>query len=289
MEARMTKVIDSVDKNWDKDIIMRYLISNLNQFFRRDLNFYLRSEDEQAKILNSGIRYNGETDVICKTISEFYSDIFRHFGINAKVAKATNSKVPLYGIVVDGTSHSYFIDPLFDLMPSQFGVFNENYGITPLWTTSTLPLEYPYLKDLTNDYIRYLDAMIKRFPSGISTDDILDGYAKDIAKYIKYVRSRRKMSSFEATNYGIEFINEKCINIGNVDGMIERHKMYNYLFRKLFEGSDRGTVKINIYRDYDEQGNPINPRLVITVNHNEQESMYVESKENNVFALKRTK
>ena len=42
MTEQMLKIIDSVDKHWDKDIIIRYLMVNLAPFFKKDLNFFLR-------------------------------------------------------------------------------------------------------------------------------------------------------------------------------------------------------------------------------------------------------
>lgn len=292
MTKDMKVVVDSVDKSADKDIIIRYLIVNLARFFKRDLNFYLRSEQEQALILKHGVSYKGDGNIVCITLAEFYVDLFKHFNIEAEVVKATDTLVPLYGIIVKGTSCSYFINVLADLLPSQYGITNTIYGVVPAWNTSILHLNYPYLVNLSCEYIIFLDEEIKRFPNGIKTDSIVQGYSSELTR--KELKKRLhvvRISDFDATNYKMEFLSDYCINFGQVNGLAERHKMYTYLFKNLFEGPERGLIEHHIFRDYDEDGNPINPELNIIVNDNNKgiSANYVETKVNGIYTLKRIK
>lgn len=292
MTKEMKAVVDSVDNSADKDVIIRYLIVNLAKFFKRDLDFYLRSEEEQSKILERGVTYKNDGNIVCITLAEFYVDLFKHFNIEAEVVKATDSLVPLYGIIVKGTRCSYFINVLADLFPSQYGIANDIYGVAPAWNNSVLQLDYPYLEDLSQDYILFLDKEIKRFPNGIRTDSIVKSYCNELArKELKKRLHVGSISNFDAVNYKIEFLSEHCINFGQVNGLAERHKMYSYLFKTLFEGPERGMIEHHIFRDYDDKGNPINPRLCIVAKDNNKKISvgYVETIMNNVYTLKRIK
>ena len=290
MTKGMKEVVDSVDKSADKDIIIRYLIVNLAEFFKRDLNFYLRSEQEQAEILKRGVTYKGDGNIVCITLAEFYADLFKHFNIEAEVVKATDTLVPLYGVIVKGTNCSYFINPLADLLPSQYGMANIAYGVTPTWNTSTLQSNHPYLENLSHKYILFLDKEIKRFPNGIRTDHIIHGYSSELTrKELKKKLHVGSISNFDAVNYKMEFLSDYCINFGHVNGLAERHKMYTYLFKNLFEGPERGMIEHHIFRDYDKDGNPINPELNIIVNdHNKGISAnYIETRDNGGYTLRR--
>ena len=292
MEKRINEVIDSIDRNLGTDVIIRYLIVNLACFFKRDLNFYLRSKDEQARLLNDWHKCDSDGNIICLTLAEFYVDLFKYFNIEARVVKVTNTKIPLYGVMVKGTLCYYFIDTLLDLMPSQYGIFNHIYGRLPNLDTSILHNEFPYLESLTPEYVEFLDNQIDRFKGVMKTDDILHSIMPLLSKTVLRKEFKKdRINLFDLVNYKINFIGEKCINLGKVDGLIERYKMYEYLFRMFFESYEKGFVKIHIFRDYDDHGNPINPELNIIVTDNNKgiTAQYVETRKNDTYSLIRKK
>lgn len=291
MQKEMLKIIDSVDKSLDRDLIIRYLISNLSVFFRRDLNFFLRSEEQQILMVQKGIEYKDDGNVICKTLAEFYIDLFKHFNINAFLVRATDKVIPLYGIIIQGTYSYYFLDPLQDLMSSQYGLTNDIYGVAPKYNGCIVIEQYPYIRDLSPNYIRYLDDRIKRFPNGVRTEDFLTMLRNELLKRntTKTFFGIDKWDSFEVANHKMQFISDECINIGQVNGLAERHRMYHYIFKMLFEKAERSMMKVHIYREYDRDGNPINPELNICICDSQTDrcASYVETKKNGIYSLSR--
>lgn len=289
MTEEMKAIIDNVDISADKDIIIRYLIVNLAKHFQRDLNFYLRSEEEQAKMLKHGVNYNNDGKVICLTLSEFYIDLFKYFNIESYLVQVTNTMVPLYALVVKGTNCQYLIDPLADLMPSQYGIPNKSYGILPNWDTSILQDEYPFLKSLTPEYVTYLDNKINRFSNDLETEFFLNNCCNNITRNKLRSIFGHKVYVIDSIDYKLKYISDNCINLGHVNGLVERHKMYTHLFRTLFEGPERGLIKHHLFRDYKDDGTPINCELNIIVhdNNNDNTIFYVEEKNNKGYVLRK--
>ena len=96
-----------------------------------------------------------------------------------------------------------------------------------------------------------------------------------------------KVYTIDSIDYKLKFISDNCINFGEVDGLIERHKMYHYLFNTLLEGSEKGFVKPNIFRDYTDDGNPINSQLTIVINdkNRTEKLLYVENKNESGYSI----
>lgn len=293
MQYSIFNIIDSVDKNWDKDLIIRYLLVNLAPFFRRDLNFFLRSDEEKIDMLKKKIKYQNDGIVICRTICEFYTDLFKSFDINTVIIKATDKYVPLYSLVVEGTYSLYYLDPLQDLMYSQYGINNYNYGLTPNWKNCVVKEQYPQIKSLSNEYVNYLDKRINRFINIIKMDDVLQSIRKDILDRTNVMQyfNLNKWDDYEVINAKLNLISKFFINNGQVNGLIERYQMYNFIKGLLFEKKLKPKIKINIYRDYDEFNNPINPRLNINILDDDKNvcANYVETQIDNKYTLKRIK
>ena len=128
MLDEMQKIINNVDKSWSKDLIIRYLYVRLAPFFKRDLKYFLASEEEKYKEYEKGFINRG-FDIVCSTLADYYVDLFSSLGINAKKIVANSAKIPLFALIVEGDNGWYFLDPINDLFSNQYGLETTEFGI----------------------------------------------------------------------------------------------------------------------------------------------------------------
>ncbi len=281
MLDEMQKIINNVDKSWSKDLIIRYLYVRLAPFFKRDLKYFLASEEEKYKEYEKGFINRG-FDIVCSTLADYYVDLFSSLGINAKKIVANSAKIPLFALIVEGDNGWYFLDPINDLFSNQYGLETTEFGIIPYY--QSIKNNYPYLIFFTSEYIKEMDSFL-----GI--DKSLSNYFKNLHLAIANRNSALDFFGVDAENYiglfqkRMEFVSENLINLGQVNGPFERTKLYLFLERIIFFKSEKRNLKI-----YLDKGFQI-PKPVIEYYSARQgeTSIYIEEKEMDGFILKRIK
>ncbi|MDE5888520.1 MAG: hypothetical protein K2H20_00715, partial [Bacilli bacterium] len=64
MNEEIQRIINSVNLSWSKDYIIRYLYVNLAPFFKRDLKYFLASDEEKYRQYQQGFINRG-FDIVC--------------------------------------------------------------------------------------------------------------------------------------------------------------------------------------------------------------------------------
>ena len=150
----MDDVINKIQSNWSKDIIIRYLYIKLAPYFHRDLKYFLATSEEKERQYQVGF-INRFPNIVCSTLADFYVELFKEFNIKAKKVIANSSKIPLFALIVEGDNGWYFLNPLEDLFNNQYNLKPASFGIIPRFRT--IKINYPYLTLLPQDYIVSLD------------------------------------------------------------------------------------------------------------------------------------
>lgn len=280
MNEQIAEILRQVKFDWPKDYIIRFLYVKLAPIFQRDLDYFLASDEEKLRQFNKGF-INKVPYIVCATISDFYVEIFKKFGIKAERVRANSAKIPLFALVVQGDKGLYFLDPLGDLFRNQYGLRPNNFGVIPRY--KTINASHPNLVGLEHAYIDTIDSAL-----GLQTlYDALHGFMNHLHTKLASRNSAYdyfnldRDSTFNLTQRKLQFYSDKLINIGNVKGPFERALLYAYLNGKLLDRRERQcvTVKINENRN--------DPSLRIKVVRNNNEASYQECFEDNKYVLKR--
>lgn len=275
----MQQVINKVNSSWSKDLIIRYLYVKLSPYFRRDLKYFLASEEEKMAEFKKGFVNRGN-DIVCSTISDFFVNLFNSYGIKANKIAANSAQIPLFAIIVEGDHGWYFIDPLNDLFKNQYGLKTTEYGSIPHY--KTLANNYPYLITLSQEYISDLDYQLD-----------IDKSLNDFFKILQFEMTNRnivaehfnlsKENRIGLFQKKMEFANAELINIGNVKGPFERLQLYLFLERMLFFKTEKKALKIFLNTETQEPS----PRIEYNNLLSEKTSIFQETKEDNQFVLKK--
>ncbi len=281
MQEEMQKIIKSVNLSWPKDYIIRYLYVNLAPFFRRDLKYFLATDEEKYQQYQAGFINRG-FDIVCSTISDYFVNLFKSFGINAVKTAANSAKIPLFAVVVEGDNGWYFIDPLNDLFNNQYGLKTTEFGIIPYY--KTLNSNFPHLISLPKEYIDDIDERLG-IDKSLSTyfDRLhLEMSNRNLAKELYQIPSHDRLAIFESK---MSFANESLINLGKVNGAFERIRLYLFLERVLFFKTEKRNLKIyldtiqSIPKVHIEYKTPHNGKSILLEEQKEQEQ-YVLKKIN---------
>lgn len=291
-------IINSVNKAWPKDLIIRYLYVKLAPTFRRDLSFYLASSEEQLEIYNADNFTRDGENVVCKTICEYYHDLFLSFNIESKIIKTNNKSIPHYGLIVRGDKNWFFIDPLKDLMHNQVGFKTTHFGIMPLSRTQNNTLLYPEIDLLPFSYVEEMDTYLNLLTCGMYLNDFFDMFHESIfhhpsVRLLEFLDSEefdivKLRQAIYPTNVAnrhviaskIALMNNCVINIGNCSGLLERDQFYDSAISYIFSRVERKNIKVGI--------NP-NRELCLTHLIGNDEEVYSEYKEDDKYQLKRKK
>ncbi len=265
MNEEMQKIISKVNLSWPKDYIIRYLYVNLAPFFKRDLKYFLASDEEKYRQYQQGFINRG-LDIVCSTISDYFVNLFNSFGITAIKIAANSAKIPLFAIVVEGDHGWYFIDPLNDLFNNQYGLKTSEFGSIPHY--KTLNNNFPNLISLPSDYIDEMD-------QSLGIDKSLSSYFeklhtvmsnRNMAAAIYKMPTNDKSAMFERK---MEFANEQLINLGNVKGPFERIRLYLFLEKVMFFKTEKKNLKIYLDKFYEvprahiEYFNPYDKSIIL--------------------------
>lgn len=270
----MENIINQVKNNWSKDLTIRFLYIKLAPYFQRDLLYFLASDEEKEAQYSQGF-INRFPHIVCYTLADFYVDLFKQFGINAKKIIANSAKIPLFAILVEGDLGWYFLDPLSDLFSNQYGVKPYCFGIIPRYKTTCT--NYPEIIKLPKEYIKELDETLN-----IS-------YHDDYFKYLHQILTNRldakKFFGIEPEvttdlrEKKVQFYNEKLINLGNVNGQFERAQLYQYLNDRILNRTEKKYTRVKLV------GEKENPHISFEIITKEENILYEEEKQNGVYVL----
>lgn len=278
MNEEIKKIINGVKLSWPKDYIIRYLYVNLAPFFKRDLKYFLATEEEKMEQYQQGFINRG-FDIVCSTISDYYVNLFHSFGIRAVKTAANSAKIPLFAVVVEGDHGWYFIDPLNDLFNNQYGLKTTEFGSIPHY--QTLNNNFPNLISLSSDYIANID-------QSLGIDKSLSDYFNELhnvmsnrnrAATIYKMPTNDKIAMFERK---MEFANEHLINLGNVPGPFERIKLYLFLEKVMFFKTEKKNLTIyldkmhEIPRAHIEYHNNYNGSIILFEEQNVQDQFVLK-------------
>lgn len=272
----MEKIINQVKSNWSKDLIIRYLYIKLAPFFKRDLEYFLASDEEKERQFKEGF-INRFPNIVCSTLADYYVDLFHEFGIDAKKVIATSSKIPLFALIVKGELGWFFLDPISDLFANQYGLRPYFFGIIPRY--KTINRTHPEIKKLPHEYVDYLDQALEF--------KYLDNFFQELHSILV-----NRKSAIEFFNYPpsmqidlrdrkLQFFNDELINLGTVSGAFERAQLYKYLTDRLFDRREKHHSKIWI------QDTENNPHIAFELAKKEGNILYEEERQNNQYILRK--
>lgn len=278
----MMNIINQVDKSWSKDCIIRYLYVKLAPYFRRDLKYFLASDEEKYRQYMNGFTFNGP-DICCSSLADFYVNLFASFNINALKIEANSSKIPLYAVIAEGDNGWFYMDPLGDLFNNQYGLDTHEFGIIPRFKTTLS--NYPYLIRLNQEYMNEIDNYLGLYPENVT----LTPYFEQLHRQMTDRNQVSKQFGISKDDFvssfikKAEFMNEHLINLGQVNGPLERIKMYQFLERQLFFKASKRliTIKLNAMSE--------DKNCVISYNFDDNYVEFEETKKNGEYILKRKK
>lgn len=273
----MKKVINTVQNNWSKDLIVRFLYVKLAPYFQRDLLYFLSSDEEKERQFKQGF-INRFPHVVCSTLADFYVDLFEQFGIHSKKIVSNSAKIPLFAILVEGDYGWYFLDPLNDLFSNQYGLKPYFFGIIPRY--NTIRTMHPELVELPREYIKELDDTLNF--------KYHDEYFSILHQKLSQRKTAKEFFGFQSDQFidlkdkKLQFYSDELINLGNVQGPFERAQLYNYLNDKILNRGEKRYVCVKI-KDWDT-----NPHISIELKNQNKIIIYEEEKiENNYRLIKK--
>lgn len=275
------KIINDVPSYWSKDYIIRYLYRKLAPYFRRDVEYFLASDESKQEQFEKGFINRG-FEIVCSTFADFYVSLFEQFGIKASKVIATSSKIPLFAVVAWGDKGCYFLDPLNDLFENQYGLKTKEFGKIPRY--NTLKSQFPNLYSLSDQYIAEID-------QDLGFKEPLDDYFSllhlemtERSKVCKKfdVSKDDKIALFEAK---MEYANKHLINLGEVSGPLERIRLYLFLERMIFFKFEKSNITIKLIND----GDLLVPEISYFDKYHEKTSTFKEEKSDQGFQLKKVK
>ena len=243
----MKEILEKVNSNWSKDLIIRYLYVKLAPYFERDLDYFLSDREVKLKMYKEGFKQNSHL-VVCKTICEIYQTIYKVYNIESRVIVTENKEISHYGLIVHGDYGWYYLDPLKDLFVNQLGLKTQYFGITPDLKLPKVKEDYPFLIDLPETYIEKLDLELGLIPkpnSYLNTffDILHNEITSDIANdFFNVPKGNHTKLIIEK----LLFMNKFLINMGNIPGLCERTIFYKYLISCIFDIEERKKISANI-------------------------------------------
>ncbi len=246
--VEVKEVLKKVDIKWSKDKIIRFLYVKLAPYFQRDLDYFLADDIDQFSMYYKNEFKKDTNLVVCKTICNQYQQIYQTFGIKCKIITTNNKLVPHYALIVEGNLGWYFIDPLKDLFANQLGLKTAYFGTTPIIKHSSVIKQYPFLIELSQEYIERLDLELNLIarPEGYM-NLFFDTLHQEITtnKAIEYFGVEKK-DLIGLIIKKIKFMEKYLINLGNINGLYERNVFYEYLISCIFNKREKNNISSNI-------------------------------------------
>lgn len=282
MFEEITKIISSINPKWSKDYIIRFLYVKLAPFFERDLEYFLKSPEEQYSEYKSGFIYR-VPKVVCSTLADFYVDLYLSMGIKAKKIIANKNKIPLFALIVEGDHGWYYLDPLSDLFRNQYGLDTNYFGRIPA-INKTIANDYPFLVTLPTSYLEEMDLNLHLYPYNMNLAQVYEVLRKEMLKTYKLAKRFNidKRNKMAVTEQKLIFADQYLINEGHVPGPLERVMLYKYIARMLFD---------SVEKRYTDIGLDSNNNVIIVLSDLDKEPIsYQEVRDtNNEYSLVRKK
>ena len=239
-------ILEVLNNKWNIDYAVRYVTVEISKLVKRDVSFFKMSDDEKLDNLKEQNYELSYPNVICKTLHELIRDVLDYLGIESKVVIATNTKVPLYALIVEGEYGRYFIDALNDLFKVQYNIQPVTYG-NCICSNNNI-LDTSKLLSLDLDYIREMD-----LDMGIIKTEYFSDYINRIKnKYIDRNQAKRILeieSSLELLKRKMKLISEMYLNNHPVEGPYERVGLHVYLRNNLFNKSEKKMYRVYLAED----------------------------------------
>lgn len=277
----MKKIIDSINPSWPKDYIIRFLYINLAPFFQRDITYFLASDEQKWQEYKQGFINRG-TNIVCSTLADFYVNLYHEFGIQAKKIIANSAKIPLFALIVEGDNGWFFLDPINDLFPNQYNLKTTEYGKIPYY--KTLSSNYPLLITLSDEYLKVIDTDLKiRKPLNdyFNSLHLKMTNRNSICEHFQLEKDNR-LGLFQRK---MEFANENLINLGTVNGPMERKDLYLFLERILFFKGEKKNIRIFL--------NTLTPKPTPQIEYidfvTDSSILFTERNENGKYVLEKVK
>lgn len=270
----MEEIINQIGANWSKDLIIRFLYKELAPYFERDLLYFMVSDEEKEKQYQQGF-INRFPKIVCSTLADFYVDLFKQFGINAKKVASNSAKIPLFAIIVEGDLGWYYIDPLSDLLANQYNLKPYFFGIIPRY--NTIRITHPELIKLPPEYINELDNTLNF--------TYLDEYFQTLHQKLSQRKSAYEFFGFNPSTPidlkepKVQFYNSHLINLGHVNGPYERAQLYKYLNDRILNHSEKRHVCIRI-EEWEQ-----NPHISLRLENKEGNILYTEENNDGIYRL----
>lgn len=290
------EIIRSVNKSWPKDLIIRYLYVKLAPGFQRDLDFFMSPTEIQLAIISGEIPFKKDNiHMFCKTICEYYHELFKEFDIESEVITTNKKIIQHYALIVKGDTCYFCIDPLKDLMRNQTGLRSGYFGFLPKSKTQDNRTLYPHITALNPEYIKEMDQYLGLLSCNMYTEDFLSALHESIFhrpndRLLNFLSSKNQNIEFAHNIYAkcntandyvieakIELMNRYIINTGNCPGLMERDQFYDEVVSFLFSRNERRKITIGIQ----------DRELTIVNNSDDGPIAYTESCENGVYKLER--
>ena len=286
-DDEVNKIVSCVDKSWSKDQIVFYLVYNLAPLFQRDLKYFLLSDEEKSNPCNCNYDKFRDGVIVCKTLCDYYKKLLNKFDIESDVITASNKIYPPhYGLIVNGNDGQYFLDLINGLMSFQFNKFFRYYGNAPEYEKKAISSQCSNLIELSSTYINDLADSVGILNLGDSDYRILSlkRYAESHGGWNQVFNTSDKLTLI---NKKILYMNKYFINMGNVNGAVERKQMYKYMFSALFDTPYEKKVRAIIWRNNMDDLDDVNIKINMLGDNDVFE--YVEEKKDDKFVLVRKK
>lgn len=270
----MRKIINQVQSNWNKDLIIRFLYIKLAPYVHWDLLYFLASEEEKERQYKQGFN-NRFPHIVCSTLADFYVDIFKQFGINAKKVVANSAKIPLFSVLVEGIYGWYFLDPINDLFSNQYGLRPYFFGVIPPY--KTILNTHPEMIKLPHEYINDLDITldIKFLDEFFFSLHLVFTNRRDANEFFGLPREAK----IDLKERKLHYYNEELINLGNVHAPFERAQLYKYLNDRLLNKGEKRFTKVRL------TGGLENAYISIELINRDGSILYEEDNQNQKYVL----
>lgn len=227
-------VINKIDLNWPKDVIIRYCIVKLAPFFERDEYFFFAPKSVQQRLCDNSLWDIDSKKIVCYSICAYYQKLFASLGIECQLIGVQEPEIVHYILMVYGDVGWYLIDPLRDLMRHQGGFCSAYYG-TYLNVNKD---DFPFLVELPREYIKKIDDFLGITKNGYYLDDKFIALTGKIKQYF---------SSDSLMEAKMSLINDWYINQANINGVIERNQYYRFITDFVFDDEERKKMRIKPY------------------------------------------
>lgn len=159
-------------------------------------------------------------------------------------------------------------------MENQYGLKPYFFGIVPRFETTRK--NYPELVQLNREYVNELDEELDI--------EFMDDYFKAFESIMRSRHQAKEYFGFDKNDVidlkeiKYKLINDKFINIGKVDGIMERAQMYKYLSDRILNHTERNFTTTKIVGDFYNYHIQVELKIggeIVTLEEEKQDNKYL--------------